>query len=375
MPETTPKQPPAAETSLPAPRARTIVMLAAALGSSAFLTGWMGAEQEELVVGQVHAPTVFITTPDGSRVSKWLVKDGDLIAANRALATLTTPATEQRIAAQKQTIAALETELRRRKAKAAVEMAWRIRAIDSEILANRLKAADLIQKHYDQQIELHAWRRRVERMPVRVAAAKTPDEIFRPVSYSSRIDFSGPTVTAKQFESARNSAEVTKVQLQLCEDRLTELQNLKESLPTNVRCATGVEETQARLDAAKAALKKLESGSSQPSLRAPAWGTVRILHERSSRQVGEKAAVAKLVDDEHRFLTVTVPSRLLGRFKLGQKVRVRFNDHVKHFGVVEQIGEPSTDSTNVSIVVQPTGRLWPGVPLGSGAKVVVPPEG
>lgn len=372
MHDATPMPASAAQTApLPAPRARTMVLLAVAVGSSSLLTGWVGAEDEETVEGQLRAPSVTVRIPDGSRVANWLVKEGAQVAEQTDLATLVDPQAKQKLDRQQRVVAALTTDLRRREAKAAVELAWRIRSIESEILVNQLKAADLIQKHYDQKIELHAWRATLQSQSRQVADTNSPDDVFQTVSYKPGTVFQKPLVSLQQFEAARNSTEVTKVQLQLCEDRLKELEKLKVSLPADIRRAAGVDETKSKLALAKKELESLRQRQGNRIVRSPAWGKLRFA---SGRDDSTRAQSVRIVDDEHRYLIVTVPSRLLGRFQPGKTVEVRFNNHVRHSGVVERINEPAADADSVTLLVQPRGRLWPGVPLGTAARVVVPED-
>ena len=356
---------------LPAPRARTFVLLVIAFTSSTMLTGWIGTEDEESVTGQLHAPIVEVRTPKNRQISKWLVADGSHVAENHEIAALVDPYAANRIKQKQREIESLEIELRQRTAKASIDLAWRIRAIDSEILTNRLKAADLIQKHYDQKIELHAWRDHLNKDKRSVGTSKSPDQVFQPVSHTAGIVFNGRVVSIRQFEAARNSVEVTKVQLQLCEDRLKDLEELKKRLPADVRRATGVDETRAKLLTAKSQLEKLKTHKSAEMIRAPAWGTLRIVDSTADKS---GPVQAQIVDEEHQYLVVTVPSRLLGRFKIGQTVTVRFNNHVRHSGNVVRIDGPATGSDSVKMIVDPKGRLWPGVPLGTAARVIVPKD-
>lgn len=356
---------------LPAPRARTFVLLVIAFTSSTMLTGWFGTEDEESVTGQLHAPIVEVRTPKDRQISKWLVADGSHVAENHEIAALVDPHAANRIKQKQREIESLEIELRQRTAKASIDLAWRNRAIDSEILTNRLKAADLIQKHYDQKIELHAWRDHLNKDKRSVGRSKSPDQVFQPVSHTAGIVSNGRVVSIRQFEAARNSVEVTKVQLQLCEDRLKDLEELKKRLPADVRRATGVDETRAKLLTAKSQLEKLKAHKSAEMIRAPAWGTLRIADSTADKS---GPVQAQIVDEEHQYLVVTVPSRLLGRFKIGQTVTVRFNNHVRHSGNVVRIDGPATGSDSVKMIVDPKGRLWPGVPLGTAARVIVPQD-
>lgn len=356
---------------LPAPRARTFVLLAIAFTSSSMLTGWVGAEDEEFVTGQLHAPVVEVRVPEDRQISKWLAADGSHVAEKHEIAALVDPHAATRIQQKQREVESLEIELRQRTAKASIDLAWRTRTIDSEILTNRLKAADLIQKHYDQKIELHAWRDHLNSEKRSVSTSKSPDQVFQPVSHTAGIVFNGRVVSIRQFEAARNSVEVTKVQLQLCEDRLKDLEQLKNRLPADIRRAAGVDETRAKLLIAKSELEKLKAHKSAEIIRAPAWGTLRIVDSPAGKPNGVQA---NIVDEEHQYLVVTVPSRLLGRFKIGQTVKVRFNNHVKHSGSVVRIERPASNSDSVSMIVDPKGRLWPGVPLGTAARVIVPKD-
>jgi len=366
---------PSPSAPLPAPRKRTLVLAVLTLVTSVFLTGWVTKVDEDIVTGQVSAPVSFVRAPADGWVQEWTADDGTIVAAKSEVLQFVDQELQQTISAKRESVAALQIELQRRRAKAEVDLAWRTREIESEILANRLKAAELIRQQYDQQIELHAWKDRLQGTSSAQYASASPDEVFRAVAYEKHLVPETTRELRKQFETVRNSVEVMQVQIQLCEDRLRELHDLKQQLPTKVRRATGVDEAEARLKTARQQVEQLEAQADEQGVLSPAYGRLQQLVESSRQPVKRGDALAKVIDHERRYLSVTVPPEFLGRFNIGQTVTVRFPRHHPRQGLVTAIGTPSSPNVStVTVTLKPRGRVWPLVPLGSAADVVVPKD-
>ena len=350
----------AASPPFPASRLRTFLLLAVTLATSIFLTGWIGAEQDELLSGRLSARTSIIRTPDAGRIDKWLVGAQATVEQGTKLAILVDGSLQQRIADKRREIASLESQLKRRRAQADVDLTWRRRSLESEILAHRLKSAELMQLEYDQRIALQAWKSVLRDTP-RLVATSGPDDIFRPTGLTKADDIA---ITSRQkamkgHESARNAAEVAAVKLQLREERLRELQRLIKGLPAKVREAAGIEAIDRQLAAAKRELQQLEALPPQRTIVADAYGKL----------------LARIVDDERRFLTVAVPANRLARFQVGKPVQLRFPGNERRRGTIVELaaaGEGAENDTNV--VIEPAGKLWPNLPVGSAVQVVVPTE-
>jgi len=366
----------AASPPFPASRLRTFLLLAVTLATSIFLTGWIGAEQDELLSGRLSARTSIIRTPDAGRIDKWLVGAKATVEQGTKLAILVDDSLHQRIADKRCEIASLESQLKRRRAQADVDLTWRRRSLESEILANRLKSAELMQLEYDQRIALQAWKSVLRDTPRRVATSG-PDDIFRPTGLSKADDLS---ITSRQkamkgHESARNAAEVAAVKLQLREERLRELQRLIKGLPAKVREAAGIEAIDRQLAAAKRELQQLEALPPQRTIVADAYGKLlaRIGKSGDVLQAGDE--LARIVDDERRFLTVAVPANRLARFQVGKPVQLRFPGNERRRGTIVELaaaGDGTANDTNV--VIEPAGKLWPSLPFGAAVQVVVPEE-
>lgn len=372
MSESSASLPPSEMSPLPASRRRTLFLVIFTLIVSTTLTGWVHQEEEQLVPGYVTAPTVIVRAPQDGLLREWLVPDGAIVGPRQELLRFTDAGLNRQLAEVRDEIQRLETELRRREAKADVELAWRLRTIEAEILANRLKAAELIQREYDQRIELHAWQQRLRGKEEPLQAA-SPDTVFRTAARQDEFFRRQWSKVIQQHESARNAVEVSQVQIQLCENRLKELQQLKKELPEKVRRAAGVDETAGRLAAARKHLKQLQDRQEIVTLFPPAYGKVRIEVRNTHRLVKAHTPLARIVDEERRYLSVAVPPEYLGRFKVGQTVTIRFDGHRPRRGLIRDIRIPDVPQTDtVTMIIQPSGRIWPIVPLGSAAYVVVP---
>lgn len=359
----------------PAPRVRTCVLLVMTLAASIFLTGWIGAEDEELLPGRLSARTSVIRTPAAGRIDKWLVGSQATVEQGTQLAILVDGGLQQRIAEMRRRIASLESEWKRRKAQADVDLAWKLRSLESEVLANRLEAAELIRREYDQRIEQHAWKSVLHRTPRQVAAT-SPDDVFRPAGFTISPS---PSITSRQraikgHENARNAVEVIAVKLHLREERLRDLQRLIEELPAKVRQAAGIEAASRQLAEAKEALTELEARPLQRTIHADAYGTLLARHGKPGDVLKAGDVLARIVDDERCFVTVPVPANRLSRFEAGKPLQLRFPGNKRRQGTIVEIGPADDTADTINVVIEPAGKLWPAVPVGAAVQVVVPKE-
>ncbi|MFQ5731516.1 MAG: HlyD family secretion protein [Planctomycetaceae bacterium] len=353
----------------PAPRTRTFVLVAIVLGFSVFLTGWADSE-EEFATGRLAARTTDVLAETNGRVETWLVKPGADVGPDVGLLVIRDEGRAGEIAAVTAEIARLESEQIRRRAQAEVDLSWRLRSLNGEILKTQLKTAELLQQEYDRNIEFHAWHDALRKAAPGTRTA-SPDDVFRPVSHSVNL-LGDPRLDAmRNHETARNAVEVARVQLLLCEDRLRELRELRRELPDRIRIAAGVEATTRQIAAAKERLRELETTPAQQELQADAYGRVRLLSKPGSHVMAGDV-LARIVDDERRFLSVSVPAEKLARFQSGSAVQLRFPGDEQRRGRVAALRTAKKDGAPPTIIVQPTGRLWPRIPVGSAVQVLMP---
>lgn len=351
----------------PAPRTRTCVLAAIVFGVSVLLTG-LASPDEELLTAELAAPTVLLHAESDGQVVAWLVKPGSEARPGAKLLQLRDDARGRAMAAASADIARLESELQRRQAKAAVDLSWRVRSLDGEIMTTQLKTAELLQREYDRKVEYQVWRETLRSTP---SGTKTvaPDDVFHPVSHTVEPAQDRRLTAMRNHETARNAMEVAHVQLLLCEERLRSLRQLRDELPERIRRAAGVAVTERELSAARERLRQLEQAPAQRELAANAYGRIVTEFSQPGSRVKAGDVLARIVDDERRYLSVPVPADKLPRFEPGMTVRIRFPGDQVRQGTVAAIGSGAQPGT---IRVKPAGKLWPKLPLGSAVQIIVP---
>lgn len=361
----------------PAPQARTALLIATAFLASCFLTGWVGSTEDDVITGQLSAHIASLRAERDGRIEKWLVDTNQHVTCDAKLLLVADADVESLRDAKRHEVATLKSQLKRKQAQADIDLAWRLRTVDSEVLANRLKAAELLQREFDHRLELQVHKVALQNRGRRFRSA-SPDEIFRSASLQTQTATLTRTLAPiesqltdmQKHEATRNAAEVANVQLRLCENRLRDLEQMKKDLPEKIREAAGITATEQQLESAKKELEALEQRATKRTLLSPAYGRVQPVVKKPGDQIHAGDVFAKIVDDERRFITLPVPAAKLARFDIGRDVILRFPGVKPCTGKVAAL--QNDDDGQVTAVIEPTGRLWPNLPLGTAVDVLVP---
>ena len=163
----------------------------------------------------------------------------------------------------------------------------------------------------------------------------------------------------------------------MCDQRLAELRQLSARLPYKVKQAAGLERARNTLQAAEQELTRLEMQPQRVTLSAPAYGVVGVFRQAVGSSVVRGETIVELLDLDRPFLIAKVPSAQLHRFAQGTEVTLQFPGDVKRSGRVTSIPPQtnteftSPDDVPIAVRIDPTGKLWPRVPVGSAVEVVV----
>jgi multidrug resistance efflux pump len=168
-------------------------------------------------------------------------------------------------------------------------------------------------------------------------------------------------------------------QLSLCEERLERLKRLDDELPAKVRLSVGVELAETRVKRVKDELSSLEEQCESLAVTSPSHGVVGSVHHESGSLVTPGDAVVELFDDDRRHLIASIPSSAVAKLKPGTKLTLIFPSRSKRIGLVATIppqamrtDDEQDDDSQVAVKIEPAGKLWPKVPIGSRVKVQVP---
>jgi multidrug resistance efflux pump len=181
-------------------------------------------------------------------------------------------------------------------------------------------------------------------------------------------------------DAAVGAVEALAAQLNLCEQQLDRLKKLGEELPSRVRVAAGVDLAETRLTRVRDELNSLEQQRELLTMACPSHGVVGEVRREAGDFVEPGDRVIELFDDDRRHLIASIPSTALVRLKPGTKLTLKFPAGAKRIGLVAAIpphamsetGPLTSEDSHVAVRIEPAGKLWPKLPIGSRVYVQVP---
>lgn len=380
-PDDAPDQPttrPADNSELPAPPGRALFLGALALLAGWGAMVWLDNQGTTVFVGIVHVPLHAVTSPVDGRLVKLAAEAHEVVHQDAPIALLEDRHFAGRVNEQRTKVARLQDELSQAEARAEVDLAWRLKDLQAEIHQTKLKSADLLRQRLTRDVENLA-RKDFEggsEWPVVLATAQ---EIFSTINDPRLPSDESRILAALREEAARNASEILNAQIELCDQRLSELRELSRRLPDKVRQAAGISRALTKLAAAQQQLGHLESQPAVVTATATAYGVVGVFRKQIGSPVTQDETIVDLLDLDNPFLILHVRSRELVLFSTGKEVAVEFPGRIKRTGIVCSI-PPQTEysaasavkgETHVRVRIDRTGKLWPQVPVGSAVDVKV----
>ena len=357
----------------PAPLGRALFIVALALAAGLGTVHWLESGGRETWSGYVQAQTTPAVAPARVRVGEIVAAEGELIERGEVLAVLIDEDLERETAAQQAVVSDLQNRLDEARARAEVERAWRTKELDSELHTARLDSARFLQAQFDNRVQVQAWQDYLS--GGLIAGRLAHHEFIGRLLKDSRLTEEGRLRGLLEEEAARNALEVATTQLQLCDQRLVELDKLKQQLPGSIARAAGVDRLELELAEASEKLNELQARSAEIPLRAPEYGKVGVYRKQAGDRVATGQMIVEILDQERRCVAVQVPSRELSIVAAGAAVELEFPGGEARAGVVEAIAPQAMvtreDDALVTLRINPTEKLWPEVPAGSAVEVTV----
>lgn len=347
-----------------------------ALACGLFVTLLLQYGRSRSWTGFVQADTYVVHSDCSGQVEQVLVRPGQQLRPGEQMLVLRDDARRQAIEAARAEVAQREAELKQAEARAAVELAWRMKAIEDELFQAQLQAANCLEKQFQSRLEGLAWNQ-ASNLPQLVA--DRPDDVFRFVSDANQDDLGlARLVAILKEEEAKNQLEVSQAQLEICERRMKELESLKAELPEKVRQASGVEQAKARLQEAQQRLSRLEKAGCTRAVCSKIYGTVSSVTKSEGERVERGEPLVKLLDLDRCYVVVDVPTWQLSRIRPEQEVRLEFPGGEVRTGRIRRLpleasirkGPGIGDAqAAVTLRIEPAGKLWPSVPVGTAVRV------
>ena len=360
----------------PAAPARLILLGLVAGCCGLGVTSWLDGSSQPVYSGRLQAHSVAVKAGRQARIVALPAESGTSVKPGDTLVVVADQPLEDRIRRQTQEVKELESEADRVAAAAEIELQWRQRDLQSERFELQLKAANLLQDKINRQVEQIAWQERLSSLS---SWSSQEDGPFGGLLQRSFPD-NGRIQAMLKEDTAASAAETIGIQLSLCENRVAEIEKLEKELETKVRISAGVNLAQQRLERAREELKTLEGQCDSLKITSPSYAIVGVPQRHAGDIVQAGETIVELLDPERRFLIAEVPSSAGAEFPTGSRVTLMFPGNEVRDGIVREL-PPQTDQPTgrtqesfLEVRIEPAGRLWPNVPIGSRVNVTVLPE-
>jgi multidrug resistance efflux pump len=374
---TQPEEPDVASPArLPASPRRALLFGLCALATGWCVTHWLNGRNELMLRGVIAVPTTVVTAPLDGRLIELNAAEYDVVHGGGSLALIENDQLASQIETQRQRVVQLQDELTVAEARTDIDLAWRQKDLQAEIHSTQIESTNLLKQKLMRDVERLAWNdfQRGGDSPIQLTST---EELFLTLQAPQFRSEEQQLRAALKEEASRNAAEVLDAQITLCDQRLAELRQLSARLPNKVKQAAGLERARNTLQAAEQELTRLEMQPQRVTLSAPSFGVVGVFRQAVGTSVVRGATIVELLDLDRPFLIVKVPSVQLHRFAPGVEVTIQFPGDVKRSGRVTSIPPQtytettSPDDAPIAVRIDPTGKLWPRVPVGSAVEVIV----
>ena len=390
----------AVTSSLPASALRTVTLLACALLIGFFTIYVLGQRRNQALTGVLSADITSICVPAPSRLTAVHVKPGQEVFSGQPLLTLEKLEHLAVLDSQEQNLRKLSMELKRAEAQAKIELEWRTGDVDRNLWDIGLQIAERqngVQR--SQQLARHS--RSSQRPNVAVVSSRQMlTHASRSAEAGGLLFFSGsgkfsPERTRPALQSVPvRVAEVPRdgvisdsptsvyetegtvdSQLMSLQSEEKRLSSVRASLPVTVSEAMGVTALKEQLDEASQRLETMKSISREVHVNAPVYGVVGQVRYRQGDDLPNGEVMLRILHTDRRYIIVHLPTRRVHEMQTGHEVLLVFPGREEFCGQVVDVpmlvesAEHSGD-TMAAVRIEPIGRLWPMVPVGSQVDVI-----
>lgn len=362
---------------------RVLILCAVSLAAGVAVAHWLEGRGSVLYGGALQSLTTTIAAERTARVQEILLAPGQRVFPGDKLLQLTDDRLLSQIADQQRQLVELEADLKRVQAKADVEIEWRKRELHGEIFQTEMKISTINQERTSKQVEQLAWQDHLKNLQAEIDPSSS--DLVDTVLPVKSVILDSPFADQRRLQAmmredaAAVAAESLSTQLALCEQQLLRLRKLEQDLSEKVRISVGVNLVETRINRAKEELATLEHQRDALTVISPAHGIVGTIHHHAGDLVTAGNPIVELLDDERRHLVACIPSSAATHLRKGTKVELVFPGRQHRIGLVSAIPPhatpadqttPSADS-RVEVKVEPAGKLWPKLPVGSRVQVHV----
>ena len=410
----------------PAGLIQTVMIMAIALLVGLLFVQWMNGGKPKTYAGNLKARTFHVTATRTGTLADILIAEGEQVLEGQQIAALYDSDLDSSRRSQVARVETLRQNVVAAKAKAELDLKWRIHELDREILEHRqaiaaaeepvievplvpetqlpppiveatlpTKTASVVKpvttkKRHGSNIWLSGRSRNRSQAPPIMRATQSSETHTEPIETPPPAeedpfgdDFSGlrtatePPVLQQISMEQLQSMPVTlskAEKVRLSEERINELNQLKESLRDSVQQASGLVTAQTALQNAIAELKALEETRHEIVLTTTGFGVCSKVLCRAGEKVQSGQPVLELVDSRNQHVSALIPSKHVDSITPGMKVSLYFPGREHRRGRINSLPVRTTKvgergESMLEIRIEPMGGLWPMVPIGSQVEV------
>ena len=153
------------------------------------------------------------------------------------------------------------------------------------------------------------------------------------------------------------------------------LESVRLSLPNTVSEAVGVTSLNVHLSEAAQQLHAMKTVSREINVESPVYGTVGQVRYRQGDDMQPGEVMVRILHTDRRYIMVYLPSRRVHEMQPGHEVELMFPGSQEYRGQIVEIpmlAEATSGSGDslAAVRIEPAGRLWPAVPVGSQVDVI-----
>ena len=354
---------------------RTLAICVGALLAGVGVAIWIERHGVVRFDAYLEAHTTPVTAEHPGRVEALAKKEGDRVTIGDPLLSLTDSQLVHEIATQKDEVVRAEIQLSQCLAEADLDLQWRTNEIDQLIVDYQLRSASYLKEKYDFELQKSMLTDMLAEN--QTASLQDADMIFKSHVVEGGAQGVDRMTNALKLETMVNATDVSTAQVEICEQQLKRLEEIKITLPAIVRRKAGVDAAESALARSKSNLDRIEGRRTELTVASRAVGKVGVYRVRVGDHVQPGQTIVDLLDDARRYLRVEVPSSKFSGMKVSQNVEITFPGRAKRTGCIEFV-PPEVDPTDANshgadsliiVRVEQTGELWPDLPVGTRVDV------
>ena len=358
-----------------------VVICSIALSISLTLIFTLERSNRMLYVATLQASKTTLRAPHSGLVEKTPFREGSEISPGSMIVKISDHQLNEKIGAVQEKVEQLIAEIEQSNAQVEMEIAWRMKIVNQDLYVAQIDSSKKMSELYLSEMQKMAWGDIIKSRS-QVASSEYSPVVLKSIMNDSESPSDEHINAVLQQVTAENNIEVYKTQVALSRKRIKQLEDVKSAFPEQLRISKGVYLTEKKLSREKKTLNELKQLQDRLNLDSKAHGRLGAMRSHVGDYVEKGEAIAELWDYEKCYLETYIPSADAPKFKVGQKVKLRFPGCKTAFGRVAHIptqtvaardlhlktGVAETDSI-VPIRVEPIDSVWPTLPIGTRVQV------